>query len=710
MDLTSFVEDLYHGGFLSEKQQVSEILKFSNKMETDTIKAYRIKKIEEIGKMTSLSQEEIISGTKTIIQGLDTLKNEHHQILNGLLSSMKTIKKENEDTNLMEEKTNRLKKSLETIELGLSEAQVMMALANHLQHVEAEKQKLRAQVRRLCQENAWLRDELANTQQKLQGSEQRVATLEEEQKHLTFMNEMRKYDSTDPNQQSQVSTSEGEKESDQSTQSLDLGFPDDDDEPPQQEDMKLSNETDLDKIVQRYRVANDPDIYLGGEALSPSQPSAMAQAASGGYEIPARLRTLHNLVIQYASQGRYEVAVPLCKQALEDLEKTSGHDHPDVATMLNILALVYRDQGKYKEAANLLNDALGIREKTLGLDHPAVAATLNNLAVLYGKRGKYKEAEPLCKRALEIREKVLGKDHPDVAKQLNNLALLCQNQGKYEEVEHYYRRALDIYLKMLGTDDPNVSKTKNNLASAYLKQGKYKQAESLYKDVLTRAHEKEFGKVDGDNKPIWMQAEEREENKGKSKEGSPMPEYGGWHKAAKVDSPTVTTTLKNLGALYRRQGKYEAAEMLEECAMRSKKSALDVVKQTQVLGPDYSKDHLPPNNQGRRRSASKDRGLRNSMENVSSYNGDTEDGKLKRSGSFTKLRASIRRSSAKLVQKLKGKAPGEDSGSMKRASSMSVLNTSSNQPDKLSESRRSYGDLSRQGRTASSDQLINRPF
>ncbi|XP_061173779.1 kinesin light chain-like isoform X11 [Saccostrea echinata] len=677
MDLTSFVEDLYHGGFLSEKQQVSGILDLPYKMETDTVKAYRIKKIEEIGKMTSLSQEEIISGTKTIMQGLDTLKNEHHQILNGLLSSMKTIKKENEDTNLMEEKTNRLKKSLETIELGLSEAQVMMALANHLQHVEAEKQKLRAQVRRLCQENAWLRDELANTQQKLQGSEQRVATLEEEQKHLTFMNEMRKYDSSDPNQQSQ--TSEGEKESDQSTQSLDLGFPDDDDEPPQQ------------------------------EVLSPSQPSAMAQAASGGYEIPARLRTLHNLVIQYASQGRYEVAVPLCKQALEDLEKTSGHDHPDVATMLNILALVYRDQGKYKEAANLLNDALGIREKTLGLDHPAVAATLNNLAVLYGKRGKYKEAEPLCKRALEIREKVLGKDHPDVAKQLNNLALLCQNQGKYEEVEQYYQRALEIYETKLGPDDPNVAKTKNNLASAYLKQGKYKQAEALYKEVLTRAHEKEFGKVDGENKPIWMQAEEREENKGKSKEGSPLPEYGGWHKTAKVDSPTVTTTLKNLGALYRRQGKYEAAEMLEECAMRSKKSALDVVKQTQVLGADYSKDHLPPTNPGRRRSGSKDRGFRNSMENVS-HIGDTEDGKLKRSGSFTKLRASIRRSSAKLVQKLKGKGTGEETGSMKRASSMSVLNTSSNQPDKLSESRRSYGDLRGQGRTASSDHLINRPF
>lgn len=72
--------------------------------------------------------------------------------------------------------------------------QVMMALSNHLNAVESEKQKLRAQVRRLCQENQWLRDELANTQQKLQKSEQSVAQLEEEKKHLEFMNQLKKYD------------------------------------------------------------------------------------------------------------------------------------------------------------------------------------------------------------------------------------------------------------------------------------------------------------------------------------------------------------------------------------------------------------------------------------------------------------------------------------------------------------------------------------
>lgn len=51
-------------------------------------------------------------------------------------------------------------------------------------------------------------------------------------------------------------------------------------------------------------------------------------------------------------------------------------------------------------------------------------------------------------------------------------------------------------------------------------------------------------------------------------------------------SPTVTTTLKNLGALYRRQGKYEAAETLEECAMRSKKN-VSVVYYSMLCVPTY---------------------------------------------------------------------------------------------------------------------------
>lgn len=45
-----------------------------------------------------------------------------------------------------------------------------------------------------------------------------------------------------------------------------------------------------------------------------------------------------------------------------------------------------------------------------------------------------------------------------------------------------------------------------------------------------------------------------------------------------VSSPTVNTTLRNLGALYRRQGKLEAAETLEECAVRSRKQVSGMTK------------------------------------------------------------------------------------------------------------------------------------
>uniref|UniRef100_A0A672L007 Kinesin light chain n=1 Tax=Sinocyclocheilus grahami TaxID=75366 RepID=A0A672L007_SINGR len=329
-----------------------------------------------------------------------------------------------------------------------------------------------------------------------------------------------------------------------------------------------------------------------------------------------------------------------------------------------------RDQNKYKEAAHLLNDALSIREKTLGNDHPAVAATLNNLAVLYGKRGKYKEAEPLCKRALEIREKVLGREHPDVAKQLNNLALLCQNQGKYEEVEYYYCRALDIYEKKLGPDDPNVAKTKNNLASCYLKQGKYKEAEILYKEILTRAHEKEFGSVDAENKPIWMHAEERQESKGKLADGNHYGEYGGWYKACKVNSPTVNTTLRNLGALYRKQGKIEAAETLEECAVRSRRQGAAVD---------------PQRDGERRRSTASISSVKYDCSNDAGEEGSVEwngDGSLRRSGSFGKLREVLRRSSEMLVKKIQGTMPPEPhSTNMKRAASLGYLNSNGDEGD-----------------------------
>ncbi|KAH9284498.1 Kinesin light chain [Echinococcus granulosus] len=472
--------------------------------------------------MDDFSQSEIMVQLRSSMKVLDSLRNEHKTTLRELLKVGET------NGQPKSPKAESLEFFIDKIERAMGDGDELLTVSDYLQISEAEKQRLKAQSRRLLHENRWLREELASLQAQYRQSQVKVVALEEEINNLKFANEMAKYDA--PDQSGLPGGDAGGK------------------------DIKSGDVQDKDE--------SDQDV------MSSSQTTVLSQIINN-YEIPARLRTLHNLVIQYASEGRYEVAVPLCKQALEDLERTSGRDHPDVATMLNILALVYRDQNKYKEAAHLLNEALVIRERHLGPDHPAVAATLNNLAVLYGKRGKYMEAEPLCKRALEIREKVLGSDHPDVAKQLNNLALLCQNQGKYAEVERYYQRALNIYTVCLGPNDPNVTKTKTNLASAYLKQAKYAEAEALYKDILTRAHELEYGKLTNENKPIWMLAEDRQNGKWDPSLASQAMAQ----RTALMENPTVATTLRNLGALYRRSGKFDAAEVIEECAGRPGKAA-----------------------------------------------------------------------------------------------------------------------------------------
>ncbi|CAK5116208.1 unnamed protein product [Meloidogyne enterolobii] len=205
---------------------------------------------------------------------------------------------------------------------------------------------------------------LNSTQQQLRTAMQNIAQLKEENKHMRFMNSIKKFDEDLPElaDKEREQAEQQRPASDAHNSTLqELGFGD--------EEQDLQN--------------------TSGQYSMPTPANAMAASATAGYDIPQRLKTLHNLVITYAAQGRYEVAVPLCKQHWK--------------------IWIFKD---VQHSGSRL----------------PVSATLNNLAVLHGKRGKYKDAEPLCKRALEIREKVLGADHPDVAKQLNNLALIYQNQ------------------------------------------------------------------------------------------------------------------------------------------------------------------------------------------------------------------------------------------------------------------------------------------
>ncbi|KAF0988763.1 LOW QUALITY PROTEIN: hypothetical protein HZS_6273 [Henneguya salminicola] len=256
-------------------------------------------------------------------------------------------------------------------------------------------------------------------------------------------------------------------------------------------------------------------------------------------DVPSKLKTLHSLVVQYVSQGKYDLALPLCRQVIEDLESTRGHYDADVAVMLYTMALVYRDQKNYKEAIKHLNDSLHIRETIFGREDLTVASTLNNLSVLYGKIKQLDQAEIMCKKALEIRETVLGSSHADVAKQLTNLALIYQYKKKFKEAENCFIRAKNIYETQLGKNDAYSIKTQSNLGLLYVKEEKYYEALKVYEK---------------DRKDLYNR---------------PYDQLGQWHKASNVDRPTINSIFKYLIVTYSKLNEYEKLIMLRSIKQES---------------------------------------------------------------------------------------------------------------------------------------------
>lgn len=65
--------------------------------------------------MTQMSQEEIVSNTKTVLQGLEALRVEHLTLISNLTEGSKKDP----------DKSEIVMKNIENIELGLGEAQVI---------------------------------------------------------------------------------------------------------------------------------------------------------------------------------------------------------------------------------------------------------------------------------------------------------------------------------------------------------------------------------------------------------------------------------------------------------------------------------------------------------------------------------------------------------------------------------------------------------
>ena len=151
------------------------------------------------------------------------------------------------------------------------------------------------------------------------------------------------------------------------------------------------------------------------------------------------------------SRGKSPEAEVKFLAALEEAEKF-GEDDARLALTLNNLAAMYHEQGKYTMAEPHYKRALDIRIRIYGenQNHPDIALNHHNLAVLYSARRMYPMAENHYKLAVTMKEELYGKDGPELINTLTYYAQLMKVQNRLVE-----RQMLAARVKTIASKNEN---------------------------------------------------------------------------------------------------------------------------------------------------------------------------------------------------------------------------------------------------------------
>lgn len=151
--------------------------------------------------------------------------------------------------------------------------------------------------------------------------------------------------------------------------------------------------------------------------------------------------------------------------ALEEAEKF-GEDDSRLALTLNNLAAMYHEQGKYLMAEPHYKRALDIKMMIHGDVHTDIALNHHNLAVLYSARKMYPIAEKHYKIAIEMKETLYGKDAPELLNTLQYYGQMMKVQNRPVERQLIAARAKEIAKKAKANSDAETLASGDNHAHA----------------------------------------------------------------------------------------------------------------------------------------------------------------------------------------------------------------------------------------------------
>ncbi|MDP7463937.1 MAG: tetratricopeptide repeat protein, partial [SAR324 cluster bacterium] len=190
--------------------------------------------------------------------------------------------------------------------------------------------------------------------------------------------------------------------------------------------------------------------------------------------------------------GSYALAEQQFRSALQIMEDALGDDDryaPNIINLQNNLAQLLESQGLYDQAEPLFKQAFSNAQTKLGPEHLSTLALLNNLAFLYESQGDFERSELNYKSAIQLNREVYGESHPNTLANLNNLGYLYLRDNRPQEALPLFTEVSQAWETQLGKTHQNTMKALNNLGRVLMQLEDYEQAEPLLSEALRRRTE-----------------------------------------------------------------------------------------------------------------------------------------------------------------------------------------------------------------------------
>lgn len=211
-----------------------------------------------------------------------------------------------------------------------------------------------------------------------------------------------------------------------------------------------------------------------------------------GHEHPDTLASLDNLGGLLYGQRKYEEVAQINRELLKHREKALGREHRvTLGTMCKLAQALY-EQDKSMESEQLQRETLKLKQKVLGHEDLDTLASMYNLGQALYRQEKYIESEQVHRETMELREKLLGAEHWETLRSMVDLAMTLHNLDRLEECEKLERKVLETHKRISGPAHPDTLHIMSNLAVTLKRLGNFEEAERLALESV-EMHKQELG-------------------------------------------------------------------------------------------------------------------------------------------------------------------------------------------------------------------------